>query len=119
MNFEPYSDDEAVRSYEAVKLTWSNIGILCYVSIYFNIAPHRFSPSFPMNSRCTNLLIRDLRIVDGIEKATGVDLDKTNATNIKPYVQFSMAHARFAFAGMWKKTLIQNNVLQIIKNMMH
>ena len=42
-----------------------------------------------------NLLIRDLRIVDGIDKATGADLDKTNATNIK--LSCSMAHARFAF----------------------
>ena len=35
-----------------------------------------------------NLLIQDLRIVDGIDKATGADLDKTNATNIKAYAQF-------------------------------
>ena len=32
-----------------------------------------------------NLLIRDLRIVDGIEKATSVDLNKTSAANIKAY----------------------------------
>ena len=35
-----------------------------------------------------NLLIRDLRIVDGIEKATGIDLEKTNATNVKAYEKF-------------------------------
>ena len=35
-----------------------------------------------------NLLIRDLRIADGIDKATSVDLSKTNTTNIKTYQQF-------------------------------
>ena len=36
-----------------------------------------------------NLLIRDLRIADGIDKATtSVHLNKTNATNIKTYQQF-------------------------------
>ena len=35
-----------------------------------------------------NLLIRDLRIVDSIEKATGIDLEKNNTTNVKAYEKF-------------------------------
>jgi len=36
----------------------------------------------------SNLLIRDLRIVDGIEKATGIDLEKSKTTNVKAYEMF-------------------------------
>ena len=43
-----------------------------------------------------NLLIRDL-IVDGIDKATGADLDKTNATNVKAYAQFLNGPCKIRF----------------------
>jgi len=46
-----------------------------------------------------NLLIRDLRIVDGIEKATGIDLEKTRQPMLKLTKSFSMTHARFDFSG--------------------
>jgi len=46
-----------------------------------------------------NLLLRDLRIVDGIEKATGIDLEKTRQPMLKLTKCFSMTHARFDFSG--------------------
>ena len=54
-----------------------------------------------------NLLIRDLRIADGIDKATSVDLNKTNATNIKTYQQFLNDSCNIRF--QWLLTKIQKN----------
>ena len=71
-----------------------------HVLIYsYALCCNRFSCFLRIADVLINLLIRDLRIVDGIEKATGIDLEKTTQPMLKLTKSFSMTHARFDFSG--------------------
>lgn len=56
---------------------------------------------FRISDVLINLLIRDLRFIDGLEKATSVHLNRTRLTHHSIYERFSMTHAVCLSAGIY------------------